>query len=84
LDSSQAARQGEPARLRVGQIKELRRDLRWYVKPEIPQIDKEIAEKGRFRTETRLVNEEVQRLRILTIASEKQRLQVGDDKLKIP
>jgi hypothetical protein len=33
-------------------IKELRGDVLKYVKPEIPQIDTEIAEKGRFRTET--------------------------------
>ena len=52
LDSSQAARQGEPTGLRVSQIKELRGNVPWYVKPEIPQIDKEIAAKGRFRTET--------------------------------
>jgi hypothetical protein len=54
LDSPYAARQGEPAGLRVSQIKELRGDVPWYVKPEIPQSDKEIAEKGRFRTQTRL------------------------------
>ena len=35
-------------------IKELRGDVPRYVAQEIPQIDKEIAEKGRFRTETRL------------------------------
>ena len=33
-------------------IKELRGDVPWYVAQEIPQIDKESAEKGRFRTET--------------------------------
>ena len=52
LDSRQAARQGEPAGLRVSQIKELRGDVPRYVAQAIPQIDKEIAEKGRFRTET--------------------------------
>jgi hypothetical protein len=52
LDSPHAARQGEPAGLRVSQIKELDGDVPWYVAQEIPQIDKEIAEKGRFRTET--------------------------------
>jgi len=33
-------------------IKELRGDVPWYVKPKIPQIDKEIAAKGLLRTET--------------------------------
>ena len=47
-----AARLGEPAGLRVSQIKELRGDVPSYVKPEIPQIDKEIAGKARFWTET--------------------------------
>ena len=34
------------------QIKELCGDLAKYVKPEIPQIDKDIVEKSRLRTET--------------------------------
>ena len=34
------------------EIKELRGDVPWYVKPKIPQIDKEIAAKGLLRTET--------------------------------
>jgi hypothetical protein len=33
-------------------IKELRGDVPGYVKPEIPQIEKEIVEKGLFRPET--------------------------------
>ncbi len=37
---------------KVKEIKELRGDVQWYVAQEIPQIDKEIAEKGRFWTET--------------------------------
>ena len=36
----------------IKEIKELRGDVPWCVAQEIPQIDKEIAEKGRFRTET--------------------------------
>ena len=32
-------------------IKELRGGVPWYVEPEIPQIDTEIAEKGRLRRE---------------------------------
>ena len=37
---------------KIKEIKELRGDVLKYVAQEIPQIDKEIAEKGRFRTET--------------------------------
>ncbi|MGB6928458.1 MAG: hypothetical protein WBH05_04485, partial [Syntrophobacteria bacterium] len=39
---------------KIKEIKELRGDVPRYVAQEIPQIDKEVAEKGRFRTETRL------------------------------
>ena len=37
---------------KIKELNELRGDVPWYIKPEIPQSDKEIAEKGRFRTET--------------------------------
>ena len=40
---------------KIEEIKELRGDVPRYVAQEIPQIDKEIAEKGRFRTETSLI-----------------------------
>jgi hypothetical protein len=38
---------------KVKEIKGLRGGVPWYAKPEIPQIDTEIAEKDRFRTETK-------------------------------
>jgi len=37
---------------KIKEIKELRGDVPGYVAQEIPQVDEEIAEKGRFRTET--------------------------------
>jgi hypothetical protein len=37
---------------KVKEIKGLRGGVPWYAAQEIPQIDTEIAEKGRFRTET--------------------------------
>ena len=52
MDISEFPNQKRAIFRKIKEIKELRGDVPWYVKPEIPQIDKEIAEKGRFRTET--------------------------------
>ena len=54
MDNSEFPSQKRAIFRKIKEIKELRGGVPWYVKPEIPQIDKEIAEKGRFRTETRL------------------------------
>ena len=37
---------------KIKELKELRGDVPLYIAQEIPQSDKEIAEKDRFRTET--------------------------------
>ncbi|MBT8406039.1 MAG: hypothetical protein KJP05_01160 [Deltaproteobacteria bacterium] len=52
MDNSEFPSQKRAIFRKIKEIKELRGDLPWYFKPEIPQIDKEIAEKGRFQTET--------------------------------
>ena len=52
MDISEFPSQKRAIFRKIKEIKELRGDVPWYVAQEIPQIDKEIAEKGRFRTET--------------------------------
>ena len=52
MDISEFPNQKRAIFRKIKEIKELRGDVRWYFVQEIPQIDKEIAEKGRFRTET--------------------------------
>ena len=52
MDNSEFPSQKRAIFRKIKEIKELRGDVPWYVAQEIPQIDKEIAEKGRFRTET--------------------------------
>jgi hypothetical protein len=54
MDISEFPSQKRAIFRKIKEIKELRGDVPRYVAQEIPQIDKEIAEKGRFRTETRL------------------------------
>ena len=52
MDTSEFPSQKRAIFRKIKEIKELRGDVLKYVAQEIPQIDKEIAEKGRFRTET--------------------------------
>jgi len=52
MDISEFPSQKRAIFRKIKEIKELRGDVPWYVAQEIPQIDKEIAEKGRFWTET--------------------------------
>jgi hypothetical protein len=52
MDISEFPSQKQAIFRKIKKIKELRGDVPWYVKPEIPQIATEIAEKGRFRAET--------------------------------
>ncbi len=52
MDISEFPSQKRAIFRKIKEIKELRGDVPRYVAQEIPQIDKEIAEKGRFRTET--------------------------------
>jgi hypothetical protein len=52
MDISEFQSQKRAIFRKIKEIKELRGDVPWYVAQEIPQIDKESAEKGRFRTET--------------------------------
>jgi len=52
MDISEFPSQKRAIFRKIKEIKELRGDVPWYVAQEIPQIDTEIAKKGRFLTET--------------------------------
>ena len=51
MDISEFPNQKRAIFRKIKEIKELRGDVPWYDAQEIPQIHKEIAEKGLFRTE---------------------------------
>ena len=52
MDISEFQSQKRAIFRKIKEIKELRGDVPWYVAQEIPQVDEEITEKGRFLTET--------------------------------
>jgi hypothetical protein len=52
MDISEFPNQKRAIFRKIKKIKELRGGVPWYVEPEIPQIDTEIAEKGPFPTGT--------------------------------